>query len=309
MLAEYALIPDVFAQSSYASPESCDRHLRNLKDGLISRGLVRNLHSGGWCNYVQKHSDRWDKRGRELLKKLKQQGRLCDILPCTDELPENAAAWCAEALASHAQVPLGGIVADETTAANHSDDDAVAPVTNLTEQTWWLGGKNSIELKRTTDAYLQALGPTLRHSNLIMLIDPHLDPTSRNYSGVVDLLRECGPRKPNPVIQIHRVCGTGSGRERQFPLLPEWKQRFDSVLGETVRRNGLNVEVFLWDDFHDRYLVSNLIGILMPNGFDTDSSITRWARLDREHRDSVEREFDPPSSPHKLEGRRFKIGT
>jgi hypothetical protein len=97
-------------------------------------------------------------------------------------------------------------------------------------------------------------------------------------------------------------------RKESFRPSLSGKQRFDSTLGHAVRQSALNVEVFLWDDFHDRYLISNLIGILMPNGFDTNTSITRWARLDSEHRDSVEKEFDPPSSLHALDGRRFTIG-
>lgn len=300
MLAEYALIPDVFAPVSYTSLEACDTHLRELKEGIISRGVVRNLHNGGWWSFIEKHRDRWDKRGREMLKKLKQQGRLCDGLPCTDEVPENSAAWCVEALASHVQAPLSGIVADDATAAEHLEHQIVAPVTKLAEQTWWTGGKNSIELKRTTDAYLQALGPTLRHSKSIMFIDPHLDPTLSHYGSIVEILKACGPRIPAPRIEIHRVCYSGSGAGRQLPTYVEWEKRFKSVLG-----TGLGVEVFIWDDFHDRYLISNLIGILIPNGFDaeTNPSVTRWARLDSEHRDSVQAEFDHPSRMHKLHHR------
>jgi hypothetical protein len=66
------------------------------------------------------------------------------------------------------------------------------------------------------------------------------------------------------------------------------------------------VEVLIWDDFHDRYVISNLIGILLSNGFDTTAnpaSITSWTRLGREDRDDVQREFDPASKRHKLHAR------
>jgi len=302
MLAEYALIPDVFDPASYASAEACDRHLCELKDGIIARGLVRNLHGGGWWRFVEQHRDRWDKRGRELLKKLRQQGRLSDATGCAVNAPETAMAWCAEALASHEQVPLSGIISDETTAAECAPNDLVAPVSKLTEQTWWMSGKNSIELKRTTHDYVEALGPTLRHSNSIWFIDPHLDPTRPDYRSFTELLRACGPRRPAARIQIHRVCYSGSGLGRQIITNDVWENRFRSALGLVVREADLLVEVFFWDDFHDRYLISNLIGILMPNGFDTEAEqpMTRWARLDRDHRDSVQREFDQPSSRHKL---------
>lgn len=302
MIAEYALIPDVFAQASYTSPEACERYLRELKEGILSRGVVRNLHAGNWWSHIEKCRDSWDKRGRELLKKLKQQGRLCDAESCTDTPPIDSAGWCAEALASHEHTPLRGIVAGESTAAGHLGHDIVAPVSKFTKQTWWMGGKNSVELKRSTEAYLNELGVTLRHSNSIMFIDPHLDPTRHGYGGFVQLLNACGTRTLAHRIEIHRVCYSGSGPERQIVSDTEWRQRFVSVIGQTVRQLGLHVEVFLWDDFHDRYLISNLIGILIPNGFDTESnpSVTRWARLDREHRDSVEKEFNPASGMHRL---------
>ena len=246
-------------------------------------------------------------RIKELLKVFKQ-GRMSDCLAFSENVPSTALDWCQEALESHSDNPMHGIITDQPTADLYHSEKLIASATQLPEKTWWLGGKNSVELKRTTDAYLDALRPTLRHSNLIMFIDPYLDPTSRNYADVGALLQACGPRKPSPMIQIHRVCYEGSGKDRKFPTVREWKQRFDSVLGQVIRQSEINVEVFLWDDFHDRYLISNLIGILMPNGFDVDTSTTRWAKLDREDRDSVEREFDPSVNLHSLCGRRFTIG-
>ena len=67
--------------------------------------------------------------------------------------------------------------------------------------------------------------------------------------------------------------------------------------------------MFIWDDFHDRYLISNIIGISLPNGFDTTTapnSNTRWTRLGRNDRDDIRREFNRNGRPHKLVGR-FKV--
>ena len=73
-----------------------------------------------------------------------------------------------------------------------------------------------------------------------------------------------------------------------------------------LRAAGLSVEVFIWDDFHDRYLISNLVGISIPNGFDTTqdtNSVTRWTRLGRNDRDDVQREFDVARQRHTLRAR------
>lgn len=309
MLSEYALIPDVFDHASYASAEECDQRLRELKECITTRGIVRNLHGGNWWKFVDGCRGRWHKRGLELLKKLKQQGRLSDASCCSSQLPEDGATWCVEALASHAQVPLAGIVADQATASAYQSHNLVTATSVMNEQTWWLGGKNSIQLKRSKADYVTSLGPTLRHSNFIMFIDPHLDAERPDYASFSDLLSVCGPRSTVPRIEIHRVCTTGSGKDKRVRDNKDWERSFRSVLEQVVHKANLQVEVFLWDDFHDRYLISNLIGILMPNGFDTEEknpSVTRWARLDRDHRDCVEREFDPASGMHQLR-HRFSI--
>ena len=308
MLAEYAIIPDVFSASAYSTPEASKQFLSALKDGIRSRGLVRNLHSGDWLRFVEQNRARWDMtRIKELLKLIKRD-RLCASPAFSERMPSTSVEWCQEALDSHEANPLQGIIANPLTAELHQGENLVEASTKLTECTWWLGGKNSIELNRTTEAYLQALRPTLRHSSSVMFIDPHLDPARVNYQDFVGLLRACGTRSLDHRIEIHRVCYTGSPKDRSFPTQSEWEEKFRSTLGQAMRELGLRVDVFLWDDFHDRYLISNLIGILIPNGFDTESkpSITRWARLDQEHRDSVQKEFEPAARMHSLR-HRFRI--
>ncbi len=85
-----------------------------------------------------------------------------------------------------------------------------------------------------------------------------------------------------------------------------FERNFRDGISAHLRVAGLQAEVFVWDDFHDRYLISNLIGISLPNGFDTTrdpNSVTRWTRLGRNDRDDVQREFDLASQQHALRAR------
>jgi hypothetical protein len=69
---------------------------------------------------------------------------------------------------------------------------------------------------------------------------------------------------------------------------------------------GLQVEVFIWDDHHDRYLITDLIEIEMGNGYDTTANpndVTTWSRLGRATRDDIQREFDPAANRHSLKHR------
>ena len=138
------------------------------------------------------------------------------------------------------------------------------------------------------------------HANFIAFIDPHLDPTKKHYLEFVELL-----------LAAHRNHGVGATIEihRKFDTEGNYESRFHPV-HEPLLKAGLGVNVFIWDDFHDRYFISNLIGILMPNGFDvsrkTDDTTT-WARISREGRVDVQSEFDCNSNRHHLV-HRFQIG-
>src|SRR5262249_134186 len=129
------------------------------------------------------------------------------------------------------------------------------------------------------------------------------------YREFRQVLASAGGRTPAPLIEIHRVCYEGSGPGRQLLNLAELERAFRDALTAPLRGAGLAAEGFVWDDFHDRSLLSNLMGISMANGFDTTTNqndITTWNRLGRTDRDDVQREFDPASARHTLQ-RRFLV--
>jgi hypothetical protein len=125
-----------------------------------------------------------------------------------------------------------------------------------------------------------------------MFIDPHLDPRRANYAEFIQLL--LAARRPSAcpaMIQIHRVCYEGHGPDRRFP---NWREVFDR-LNRHLANAGVAADVFIWNDFHDRYLITNLIGIQMGNGFDISGNpneMTTWARISRADRVNIQREFD-----------------
>lgn len=113
-------------------------------------------------------------------------------------------------------------------------------------------------------------------------------------------------RSIRPLIEIHRVMYVGSGRDRQLIESVEWEDRFRNSWRTDLAAAGLQVEVFIWDDHHDRYLITDLIGIEMGNGYDTtnnEGDITTWSRISRKDRDDIQREFDPASNRHALRHR------
>jgi hypothetical protein len=122
-----------------------------------------------------------------------------------------------------------------------------------------------------------------------MFIDPNLDPSSHNYQHFHQILAPVNQRAVKPRIEIHRSLCRGDGPERTFPSEADWKASF-AALGTRLGALGVNAEVFIWDDFHERYLITELVGISVPAGFDVTGKAndwSTWGRLGRGDKDKI----------------------
>jgi hypothetical protein len=310
LLADYALTPDVFDVTSYSSDEVCGLHLAAIREVLLTEGLVRDLRAGEWRGLFANDGRPWHRRGKELVKKLATQGRLIQLPAALPAAPADDCAWCAEALATHGVHPFkGGVIVTPPVKEAYVPEPLVASIDQLRATPWWTGRSESARLMRSLAAYQEHLDPILRCANSLQFIDPHLDPRRHQYREFGHLLVGAGRRTPAPLIEIHRVCYEGSGPTRRILDPAELERVFRDGLTAPLRAVGLEAEVFVWDDFRDRYLLSNLIGITLPNGFDTTRNprdITTWTRLGRTERDDIQREFEEASRRHALRGR-FRI--
>ena len=299
LLGEYALTPDVFDEASYSSEEVCGLHLQALKEVLLQEGLVRDLREGGWRSVFQNDGRSWHKRGKELLRKLAAQNRLVGAGPARPAQPSVDAEWCEEALASHVVQPLKGIVATDPIAALHSGSTVVSAVSKLSSASWWSGRSPSLRLGRTMVEYEAALELVLRHANSLMFIDPYIDPSdSGRFGDLLRLLTSLAARSSKPTVEIHRAAWISGDDKR--PQIDTIVRKLTPNLERVATTAGISIEVFLWPGMHDRYLISDLIGISLPHGFATTTApgeITTWTRLGRADRDSVQRQFDASQSP------------
>src|SRR6266702_2642603 len=165
MLAEYGLIPDIFEPSSYSSAEVCDLRLRNLKDVLLQRGLVRDFCDGEWIAYFSRHEERWDRRAKELVRKLVDQKRLVKSPAALQHPPANEIAWCREALASNRSDPLAGIIAGNRTAETFEKESLVCSIERIHGAAWWNEDHEAVHLQRHTSEYLKHLSLILKSAN------------------------------------------------------------------------------------------------------------------------------------------------
>ncbi|MDA2927890.1 hypothetical protein MYX78_11795, partial [Acidobacteria bacterium AH-259-G07] len=310
LLAEYAVTPGVLSQDSYTNYEVGDILLGQLKDVVLHEALVRNLHGGEWLQVFRSNDRPWHRRGLELLRKLVNQNRLRFFPKIMDQIPSSEQEWCLEAVESNNVSPLDGVITTSETCSKFKSVSFVGDSQRLTSYQWWRDQRNqpSIRLPRTLDQYSRALELLLECANSIMFIDAHLDPSQYRYSDFSQLLLATGSGQIKPLLEIHRVCYEGSGPSRRIVPNDKWENRFRTSMNRILQQASLSVEVLIWDDFHDRHIITNLVGLHLGNGLDTTRarSLTTWTRLARDDRDDIQREFDPASGRHTLR-HRFRV--
>jgi hypothetical protein len=188
-------------------------------------------------------------------------------------------------------MPLAGIIATEPIAAPHAATPIVSSVAKLTTASWWISRGPSVRLARTLGDYQKALELLLRHANSLIFIDPYIDPTNAyRYGNLMRLLEETlMHRSIKPLVELHRAAWYGGENDKR-PRVSEAVGALQPGLSRVARAAGISFDVFLWDEIHDRYLITDLIGISLPYGFGTTrapNSFTTWARLGRADRDSI----------------------
>lgn len=306
MLKEFAFSPEVLLSSAYGitttdgifHPAEDHGHLalNTLRKGLERGGIVRNLAGGEWLKTVANTEVGLHARSREVLAKIQKTGRVVPAAMQSVAPPSTEKEWLSEAFASHQADPFlsNFFGTDAFGEAVSAGDYQQLPkgVSKLPLCEPFSGGGCSIKVRRTLVDYADVLRPVFKYSRSLMFIDPYLDLEAHNYRDFVGLLREAARLRPDASVELHRqlrVPGPGG------PVVPagELRQRIRRVIDADPLLRSLKVEIFVWDEFHDRYLVSNLMGISIPYGFDTSNKQdeTRWTTLTPEDADDIRIEF------------------
>ena len=294
MIAEFAIIPDVFDPKSYPSSDAAESSLHGLMAICREEAFVRDLYDGAWSRQFKQNLARWHASTKEVIETLVKENRLRRFPRKLQHLPGDDAEWCYEAASDRAKPAPDMIIAGDPATLGY-EDDCITPVMKIHKTRWWQNRSSSVRVKRQTEDYLKTLGPILKHANLFMFIDPHVDEREQNYAEFSQILQKIGHHPRSPRIEIHIWGGKGTSSRS------DWDARTQKT-HEVLTKARLNAAVYVWSgNFHDRYLITDLVGISLPNGFDIatkNAKETNWARLGRNDREKTEMDFD-------LNGQRF----
>ncbi len=290
MLAEYSLGSCIFDIECYIGDDKersqlCYSKLKELKEIILEEeAIVRDLRDGAWSKYVLNHPSKHPntKYIIEKLRLRKVKAAKATILPSSHD------EWCQEAVNSHINEPLNAILTSQKTAANFPGIAEVCSIEKLSIARWLQTHSCSIRLKRNIQEYLKYLGVVLNQARMIKFIDPYFDPDpGKSYRDFHHLITAAtiDIKEPKKTIEIHLVkkCSEADA-----------KQQFQN-LSPVLKNANLTAQVFFWDDFHDRYLITDIIGINLNNGFNTDNKLTTWTKLSKLNRNNINDEFKPDS--------------
>ena len=310
MLLDLALLPEVFELAAYSEPGLCGHLLKVLNPVLFEHAVVRDLRDGAWSHLIRNSGGQCHPLAAQIVEMLAKQRRLCLFPAELPAEPGDSSEWCYEALATHDKSPLSAIICGNGVAADFPADALVHPLEKIHESPWYRENGGSVRLHRQSADYLHHLRVPLKWCNSAMFIDPFLDPSRKGYAEFVRIIDLVGGREIPPQLEFHRCSFEGSGKDRTVLPLGSVREMF-STLDAFLSAAKMKALVHVWDDFHDRYLITNHIGISLPNGFDISrnvSELTTWSRLSVKDREDVQREFDPASRRHTLTCARFEIG-
>jgi hypothetical protein len=304
MISEIILSPCAFDESGYTNKEICKPILQQMRDILLNEALLTSMCKDEFINYLTSNNERWHTIFKNLLPNLITQNRFIKREKYLTNTPITDKEWIIEALEVIKNInKIDNIF---ISAAHHSQfkrqNSKIHSIENIHLSNFWQNRSCSKRLLLNTIDYINTLELILVNSNSIMFIDPYLDPSpARPCKEFIDILRFImnNTIKSSVSIEIHLKLNHNDGDNNK---ISDWEKIFSKNIFSKVN-NKLRIKVFIWDNFHDRYLISDLIGISIPYGFDTTSntkSITTWTRLSRVDKDAVQKEFDENSVHHNI---------
>jgi hypothetical protein len=294
LLPEYCIIPDVFDIKSYGESlnneysyrQLYEVYLSLLRQILLEHGIVRNLNKGQWSEFIKNKQSDPQNRICEILKTLSKQNRLIDdksnyfINDC-----KNLEQWCKIAIESHEKDSLDRII---MTSEFYKKYYHYCPeIVKIDDIEKWSKNIYSIRMEKNLDNYVKYLKPIFKHSNSLMFIDPYIR-EKENLRVFINIINQM-PINSELVLEIH---STNDGIKDKKIL----ENKFQAL--KIIKNKFKKITVYYWSNFHDRYIVSDLVGISLPHGLVTNSQKTTWVKLTPDDKADVQREFHPNHNHH-----------
>lgn len=316
MLYEYAMTPDLFDSAFLDTNDSHEIILVEVLRGLAQFGILANLNKDGWIRHVREKVNTLSPATKDkvlsCLSVLHDRKRLVRHPKSMTGNPNSDIDWLNLALVSHDRIPFHAIILSQTLMdkCNCERSEFVEFSTSLDSTLWNECRRRTLTLNKSRADYRSNLAPVLRYARKLALVDPYLKCVTRYIDTIKicsSLLGDRGHIRLSGQIEVHALKDQQNPHPCIDDCLAEWERNLRSL----ADNDGHKFKVFLWEKkpdseakMHDRYILTDQCGILIPGGLDCrDSSrtvSTDWSLVDEDVRQNRWANYDYPTSPFEL---------
>jgi hypothetical protein len=321
VLYEFAMTPDVFDATVVDSDPTLGVILVQLLRGLCDNGLIANLHRDRWIRHVREHrlvglSPSLRDKVISCLNILHDRHRLVRHPRRMQGDPTADSEWLELALESHRRLPFHGIILGKALLAECRDIDAVfTELSTAIDSPQWQSRRRSSTLTKCDADYRVALAPILRHAKMLALVDPYMSCHDSRFLDTVKICIDLLGQRGHAVLpaRIHIHAGNPQDDNYHPETVADRLNAWERYLHPLIEaQHPHRFKVFLWgshpggETLHDRYILTDQCGILVPAGLDcrtySNPNRTTWSLLDEEDRRRRLEDVDPTTSPFRLLG-------
>lgn len=301
MLSEYAVEPAVIGTDWRTFKDLIDRF------GADKGRLISRLPAKWEKKVVQAAKDAGvpDVRISSIVERLRDsKHKVVDFNRAYD----HEADWISNALREHAARPFKAIICDAGKAACA---EAMEP-DDCSDAHALFGATTSCDVTRTADQIADALHTITAVSKEVDIVDPYFDlrPTKGNYlATLVSLLaRLAGDPGQTKAIRIHF-------RDHDTRPSAEVLARDGSAQVRGLLPPGYRIELYAWserqggEDFHDRYVLTDLGGIMVGAGLSADGpgETAAFTLLNFKHAQGLRSRFSDGSTVYARVGSAVRV--
>lgn len=301
MLSEYAVEPAAIGAEWKTFKDLIDRFGAD-KGRLISRFPTK------WERKVvqaAKEAGVSDVRMTDIVERLRNsKHKVVDF----DRAYDHDKDWIDNALREHAGLPFRAIICG---AGGAVSPEAMEP-DDCSDANTLFGAKTSCDVARTAEEIAEALHMITAVSKEVDIVDPYFDlrPTKGNYLATLTSLLDRLAQAPgqSKAIRIHF-------RDHDTRPSAEILARDGSAQVKDLLPPGYQIELYAWsekkggEDFHDRYVLTDLGGVMIGAGLSADgpSESAAFTLLNFEHTQGLRSRFSDGSNVYHRVGSAVRI--
>jgi hypothetical protein len=314
LFEEVGLLPEVFDVENYESLSDQQKTLHALLGRLRIATLLRVVEEEKWKEEVEKRC-KTSLLVREVLETLLKRDRV--VREHTNR-GLDFRDWRSSFAESHKVRALRALISDDLSGSDPSFKPQITNISKIITEEWWTDPTLSAEVSGAEESFLAAIRLPLHRAARIEIVDPFLLPTTDRSKRLLELITK--ETVLNPRLSAFKIHSSFKALDSHAdgPHIHEeriWRYHFET-LSQLLANNDRSARVFIWDhfdlpdNFHDRYLLTELGSCSIGRGFQVLKGVkNRFYRLDHAMTNSLQTVFRADINSTPKPALSFRIGT